>query len=85
MSVEELKEAVEAVAKSADGLAESLSDFRARSSQRVEDAKEALKGTGQGVDAQVAASLDEAGTSIQAAETALEDAAQSARNYLNQL
>jgi hypothetical protein len=85
MSVAELKQAVQAVAKEARTLGETLNQFHRANRDSLSDARAALKGTGQGVDREVAQALEEAGQKIKAARDALTEAERAAKDYAAKL
>ncbi|MCZ2817268.1 hypothetical protein [Modestobacter sp. VKM Ac-2984] len=85
MSVAQLKQAVNAVAKEARTLGETLNQFHKANRASLSDAKAALNGTGQNVATDVAAALDEASEKIKSARDALAEAERAAKDYAAKL
>lgn len=85
MAVEDLQESLAKVEQQANSFAELLKGFVASNQEELDNALAALRGNKTGTDGAVSAALTEAGQAIEQAKSAMESAAQAARDYANNI
>lgn len=85
MAVEDLQESLAKVEQQANSFAELLGGFASSNEEELETALDALRGNKTGTDGAVRTALQEASEAIAKAKSAMESAAEAARNYANNI